>query len=74
MGFWKKGIAETLLYTAFAAIECGKWDLAIASLGACKEKIMGLSEPIGESAQAEFLPYIEEGVVCIKHRCTWSIL
>jgi hypothetical protein len=72
--FGKKGSPSRLLYTAFAAIECGEWELAAASLRACREKIMMIPEPIGRRVQAKFLPYIEEGLNCSNHRSTWSLV
>ena len=45
--FGKKGSPRRLPFTRFAALECGKWDLAISSLRVCREKMMGIPEPIG---------------------------
>ena len=54
-GVWDFGKRESpsrLLYTGFAAIECGKWDLAISSLRACQEKTLRIPEPVGERVRA----------------------
>src|SRR5258706_4696408 len=72
--FGKKASPKRLLYTGFAAIECGKWDLAVSSLKSCKEKIMGFPDLVGRSLRAEYLPYIEEGSACAGSNSTWSIV
>jgi len=72
--FGKKGSPGRLLYAGFAAIECGKWDLALSSLKSCKEKIMGFPDLVGRSLRAEYLPYIEEGLTCASNKSTWSIV
>ncbi len=71
--FGKKGSPKRLLYTGFAAIECGKWDLAVSSLDSCKEKIMGLPDLVSRSVRAEYLPFIEEGIVHARSKSRWSI-
>jgi hypothetical protein len=70
--FGKKGSPTRLLYTGFAAIECGKWDLATSSLEECREKAMTVAEPIGGRVRAEMLPYINQGIVCAEQRRSWS--
>jgi hypothetical protein len=72
--FGKKGSPKRLLYTGFAAIECGKWDLAVSSFKSCKERIMGFPDLVGRSIRAEYLPYIEEGIACAGSKITWSIV
>ena len=72
--FGKKGSPKRLLYAGFAAIECGKWDLALSNLKSCKEKIMGFPILVGQSLRAEYLPYIEEGLTCASNKSTWSIV
>ena len=69
--FGKGGSPDRLLYTGFAAIECGEWDLAIASLRACREKMMAVPEPVREQVQAGILPYVDEGLVCAEHKSAW---
>ncbi len=74
-GVWelgKKGSPKRLLYTGFTAIECGKWDLTISSLLSCKEKVIGIPEPVGRSVRAEYLPYIQEGIACAEKKCAWD--
>ena len=70
--FGKKGSVDRLLYTGFAAIECGKWDVAISSLKTCREKTMTISPPVRESVQAEILPYVDQGIACAEQQCPWS--
>jgi hypothetical protein len=72
-GVWEFGQKESparLLYTGFAAIECGEWDLAISSFLACKEKTLA----IGGLVQAELLPYLDQGLSCAEHKRAWSIV
>jgi hypothetical protein len=70
--FGRRDSPKRLLYTGFAAIECGKWDLAIASLRACQEKTMGIPEPVGERVRTEILPYVDEGFTCAERKCAWA--
>ncbi|MBR0969624.1 hypothetical protein [Bradyrhizobium japonicum] len=70
--FGKKGSPKRLLYTGFAAIECGRWDLAVSSLLSCKEKAIGIPEPVGRSVRAEYVPYIQEGIACAENKCAWK--
>jgi hypothetical protein len=69
--FGKKGSPKRLLYIGFAAIECGKWDLAISSLRACSQKTKGIPQPVGERVQAEILPYVDEGLACAERKGAW---
>jgi hypothetical protein len=69
--FGKKGSPSRLLYTGFAAIECARWDAAISSLRACREKIMTIPPPVGESVQAEILPYVDQGIACAEQKRPW---
>ena len=74
-GVWDFGKRESpsrLLYTGFAAIECGKWDLAISSLRACQEKTLRIPEPVGERVRAEIMPYVDEGLACVERQCAWA--
>jgi hypothetical protein len=74
-GLWDFGRKESprrLLYIGFAAIECDKWDLAVSSLRACREKTMKIPPPVRESVQAEMLPYVEQGIACAEQRRRWS--
>jgi len=71
LDFGKKESPKRLLYTGYAAIECSKWDLAISSLRACREKTMGIPEPVGERVQAEILPYIDKGLACAERETAW---
>jgi hypothetical protein len=70
--FGRKESSKRLLYIGFSAIECDKWDLAVSSLRACKEKIMKISPPMRASVQAEMLPYVEQGIACAEQRRRWS--
>jgi hypothetical protein len=72
--FGKKGAPRRLLYIGFAAIECGKWDLAIFSFESWKERILGFPEIVSRSLRAEYLPYVEEGLTCARSKSTWSIV
>jgi hypothetical protein len=73
--FGKRESARRLLYIGFAAIECGKWDLAISSLRACSEETNRIpervGEQIGERVQAEILPYVKEGLACVERQGAW---
>jgi hypothetical protein len=69
--FGKKGSPKRLLYTGFAAIECGKWDLAVFCLRACKEKTMEIPEPVGERVRSEILPFVDQGLACAAYKRTW---
>ena len=69
--FGKRGSPTRLLYTGFAAIECSKWDLAIASLRACKEQTIGIPKPVGERVRAEILPYVDKGLACAERKSPW---
>ena len=70
--FGKMGSPRRLLYLGFSAIECSEWELAISSLRACRDRIMAIPKPIGERVRAEFLPYLEQGIICAKHRSVWN--
>jgi hypothetical protein len=72
--FGKKGSPRRLLYTGFAAMECGQWECAISTLRACKEKIMAIPNPIGARVQAELLPYVDQGLACAQHQRAWSVV
>jgi hypothetical protein len=54
--FGNKGSPRRLLYTGFAALECGHWDLAISSLNACREKVMAIKGETGDTIRAIDLP------------------
>jgi hypothetical protein len=69
--FGKVGSPSRLLYTGFAAMECGRWDLAISSLRACREKTIAIPGSVGEQVQKEMLPYVDEGLVCAEQRRAW---
>jgi len=74
-GVWEFGKKESpsrLLYTGFAAIECGKWDLAISSLRACRERTMTVVEPVRKQVQAEILPFVDQGLCCAEQGRLWS--
>jgi hypothetical protein len=70
--FRKKESPIRLLYTGFAAIECGKWDLATSSLRACGEKVMAIPSPIHDSVAAELLHYVDQGLACAQQKRLWS--
>jgi hypothetical protein len=70
--FGKRGSPTRLVYTGFAALECGQWDLAVSTLRACKEKIMAAPEPISERVRAQMLPYVDQGISCAQQRRPWS--
>jgi hypothetical protein len=72
--FGKMGAPTRLLYTGFAAIECGKWDLAVSSFESCEERILEFPEIVSRSLRAEYLPYIKEGLTCARSKSTWSIV
>lgn len=73
-GVWEFGKRESptrLLYTGFAAIECGRWDLAISSLKACREKTMTIFPSVRERVQTEILPYVDAGLACAERESAW---
>jgi len=68
--FGKMGSPNRLLYIAFAALECGEWDVAISNLLACRERTLAI--PAGVQVQAWILPYVDQGLACAEHRRPWS--
>jgi hypothetical protein len=71
--FGNKGSPNRLLYTGFAALECGQWDLAISSLKACRETVMALEWPTGDIIRAFHLPYVDVGLASAGQRRRWSL-
>jgi len=74
VGIWdigRNGSPTRLLYTGFAAIECGEWSLAISSLQTCREKISSFSESVREQVETEILPYVQEGLSCAEQKTPW---
>jgi hypothetical protein len=76
-GIWEfgnKGSPRRLLYTGFAALECGQWDLAISSLQACQEKVMALKWPAADNPiRAIYFPYVDVGPALAEQRRRWSL-
>lgn len=70
--FGKRGSPKRLLYTGFAAMECGEWDLAISSLRACRNKTLAIPKPVGEQVQAEILPYVDQGLSSAERKHAWT--
>jgi hypothetical protein len=71
-GFWKKSIPQRGPCTPGlrqSNVANGIW--AISSLRACKEKTMGIPEPVRDHVRAEILPYVDEGLACAKRERAW---
>lgn len=72
--FGRKGSPVRLLYTGFAALECGKWDLAASSLNACRAKTVEIGKnDIGENIRAKYQPWIDLGLACAAEKRGWSV-
>jgi hypothetical protein len=69
--FGKMASATRHLYTGFAAIECGKWEVAISNLQTCRERIMAIPELVRPQVQEELWPYVEEGFACAARKLRW---
>ena len=76
-GIWGLGRKDSpvrLLYTGFAALECGKWDLADATFRACAEKLRTTGKgETGDKVQSKLLPYVETGIARAAQKQGWSL-
>jgi hypothetical protein len=70
--FGKQNSPKRFLYLGFAALECAKWDLAISSLRACRDKIAMIPE-IAERIRAEMMPFVDDGIVHGEQKASCSI-
>ena len=71
-GFGKKGSTARLLLTGFAALECGKWQVAADSFNACRAAAQKIKGDTGANILARNLPLIDTGLSCAKDKRTWQ--